>query len=401
MAISRLRAIPNVVIALGVVSFLTDLSSEMIYPLLPVFLTTVLGAGAVSLGVIEGVAEATASVLKVVSGLWADRVSRRKPLVVAGYGLAGAARPLMGLATGWLFVLVMRFTDRIGKGLRASPRDALIADSVDAANRGRAFGFQRAMDHAGAVLGPVVAAVLMSAAGLPLRTVFLLAGIPAALVIAVLLFAVHETPRARANSPAAPGLGHWRELGHDYHCYLLALLVFTLGNSTDAFILLRLTDGGVPPAGVALLWSVHHVIKMTASYFGGSLSDRAGRKRVVLAGWLLYALVYFAFALFDGVGPLIAIFLVYGLYFGLTEPVERAWAVDLVKPGRVGAALGYYHGAVGIAALPASVLFGLMWKTVGASAAFAAGAAFALTAALLLLRVPDGHPCGASFRPSA
>jgi len=401
MTHSRFRAIPGVVIALGAVSFLTDLSSEMIYPLLPVFLTTVLGAGAISLGIIEGIAEATASVLKVLSGLWADRVARRKPLVLAGYTLASIARPLIGLATGWPFVLAMRFTDRIGKGLRSSPRDALIADSVDPANRGRAFGFQRAMDHAGAVLGPIVAALLMSAAGLPLRTVFLLAGIPAALVIIVLIFGVHETPRARTAAPGpdtsradsgALRAGSWHDLGPGYHRYLFALLVFTLGNSTDAFILLRLTEGGVSAPGIALLWSLHHIVKMTASYFGGSLSDRAGRKRLVLAGWLLYALVYLGFGVCDGVIPLIGLFLVYGIYFGLTEPVERAWAVDLVPRQRTGAALGYYHGAVGIAALPASVLFGFIWKTLGAPAAFTTGALLAFTAALLLTRVPSPNP---------
>jgi MFS family permease len=365
------------------------MSSEMIYPLLPVFLSTVLGAGVISIGIIEGVAETTASILKVVSGIWADRVSRRKPLVVFGYTLAGMARPLIGLATGWTFVLVMRFIDRVGKGFRTSPRDALIADAVSPATRGAAYGFQRAMDHAGAVMGPLVAAGLMMMAGLSLRSVFLFAALPAAIVIVVLIVGIRESPRAREKAPESPRIGHFAELGRGFHLYLLALLIFTLGNSSDAFILLRLSDSGVPAAWVALLWSAHHVIKMTSAYLGGSLSDRIGRKRVVLAGWALYGLVYIAFAAFSSVAALIVIFLVYGLYFGLTEPTERAWVIDMVPGFRRGAALGYYHGTVGIAALPASLIFGWIWKQFGAHAAFGTGAVLALVAAFLLARVPD------------
>jgi len=381
--------LPTVVVALGLASFLTDMSSEMIYPLLPVFLTTVLGAGAISLGVIEGVAETTASLLKLFSGIWSDRVSRRKPFVVAGYGLAGLARPLIGLATGWLFVLAMRFTDRIGKGLRTSPRDALIADAVPPANRGAAFGFQRAMDHAGAVAGPLVAAVLMTAAGLSLRQVFLLAFIPAAAVILVLVLGVREKALAPPAREKQPILGRWGQLGPSIHAYLLSLLIFTLGNSTDAFILLLLTSAGMPVYGIPLIWALHHVVKMVSSWLGGGLSDRIGRKRIVLAGWALYGLVYLAFAVFDSLAALVIIFLVYGLYYGLTEPVERAWMADLAPKTRVGEAMGYYHATVGLGALPASVLFGLIWNSFGASAAFTLGALLALAAAILLTRVEE------------
>jgi len=212
--------------------------------------------------------------------------------VVAGYGLAGLARPLIGLATGWLFVLAMRFTDRIGKGLRTSPRDALIADAVPPANRGAAFGFQRAMDHAGAVAGPLVAAVLMTAAGLSLRQVFLLAFIPAAAVILVLVLGVREKALAPPAREKQPILGRWGQLGPSIHAYLLSLLIFTLGNSTDAFILLLLTSAGMPVYGIPLIWALHHVVKMVSSWLGGGLSDRIGRKRIVLAGWALYGLVY-------------------------------------------------------------------------------------------------------------
>lgn len=384
---AKAARLPGIVIALGTASFFTDMSSEMIYPLLPVFLTTVLGAGAVSLGLIEGMAETTASFLKLFSGIWSDRVSRRKPFVVVGYGLAGLARPLIGLATGWSFVLAMRFTDRVGKGLRTSPRDALIAEAVPAERRGAAFGFQRAMDHAGAVMGPLAAAVLLTLGGVSLRHVFLLAFLPAAAVIVVLVFGVRETAPAPGAPTTRPVPGKWRDLGKPVHLYLAAMLVFTLGNSTDAFILLRLTEAGMPVYGISLAWAAHHLVKMFSAYMGGGLSDRWGRKRIVLAGWMLYGLVYLAFAFMDGLIPLVAVFLIYGIYFGLTEPVERAWIVDMAPPDSVASALGYYHGTVGLGALPASVLFGYIWKIFGAPAAFVTGAAFALAAAVLLLKV--------------
>ncbi|OQB42535.1 MAG: drug efflux system protein MdtG [Candidatus Hydrogenedentes bacterium ADurb.Bin179] len=376
--------LPSVFIALGITSFLTDMSSEMIYPLLPVFLTTVLGAGAVSLGIIEGIAETTASFLKLLSGIWSDRATRRKPFVLFGYGLAGLARPLIGIASGWGFVLVMRFTDRIGKGLRTAPRDALIVDAVPITHRGTAFGFQRALDHAGAVTGPVLAAILLMVGGVSVRHVFLLAFLPAIAVLFVLTFGVREVPKEPPKTGKQPILGHWRELGSSIHLYLLALLVFTLGNSTDAFILLHLNNAGMPLYGVSLVWAAHHVIKMISSWYGGALSDRMGRKRIVLTGWTLYSVVYLAFALSAELVPLIIIFLVYGIYYGLTEPVERAWIADMAPRQQVGAALGFYHAAIGLGALPASVLFGWVWNLFGAPIAFIMGATLAFTASLLL-----------------
>jgi MFS family permease len=381
------RGLPSAVIALGVVSFFTDVSSEMIYPLLPLFLTAVLGAGPAALGVIEGVAESAAALLKAVSGRWSDRARRRKPLILAGYCLAGVVRPLIGLAGSWPAVLGLRFADRIGKGLRTSPRDALIADVTPVERRGEAFGVQRAFDHAGAVVGPLIAAALLGWAALSLRAVFLLAAIPAVVVIAVLLFAVHEPPRP--TPAAAPdGRANSEPFGARFGLLLGAVVVFTLGNSTDAFLLLRLADAGVAPARVALLWSAFHVVKAAATWLGGRLSDRLGRRPMVMAGWLLYAAVYLAFATVSRPTTLVVVFLAYGLYFGLTEPVERAWVVDLAPPSRRGAALGLYHGAVGLAALPASVLFGLLWQRFGAPVAFSFGAAAALAATLLLLGVP-------------
>lgn len=377
--------IPRTVVALGVVSLLTDLSSEMIYPLLPIFLASVLGAGALALGLIEGVAESTAALLKVASGIWSDRTRRRKPLIVAGYSLSGMMRPLIGLAVAWPAVLALRFADRVGKGLRTSPRDALIADVTDERARGTAYGFHRAMDHAGAVLGPLIAAVLLTAAGLPLRHVFLLSAIPAVAVLVVLLLSVKEPPIHQAETPVMPKLlAPWGELGTDYRRLLIAVLIFTLGNSTDAFLLLRLSETGVSAAGIALLWSAHHVVKMAANYFGGRLSDRVGPRAMILVGWLFYAAIYLTFGWLNSALWLIAVFLAYGIYFGLVEPAERAWVASLVPPHLRGTAFGWYHCAIGLAALPASVVFGLLWQQWGAAVAFSAGAALATLAALLL-----------------
>lgn len=382
--------IPRTVIALGMVSLLTDLSSEMLYPLLPIFLVSVLGAGAMALGLIEGVAESTAALLKVASGVWTDRTQRRKPLVVAGYGLSGMMRPLIGLATGWPVVLALRFADRVGKGLRTSPRDALIADVTDASTRGTVYGFHRAMDHAGAVLGPLVAAMLLNVAGLPLRQVFLLSAIPAFAVLMVLWLGVKELPVHHKSHPGESTLLiSWSALGPEYRKLLIAVLVFTLGNSTDAFLLLRLSKAGVPVSGIALLWSVHHMVKMTATYFGGRLSDRTGPRTMILTGWLLYAAIYLTFGWLNSAPWLIAVFLAYGVYFGLVEPAERAWVANLVPSHLRGTAFGWYHCAIGLAALPASVVFGLLWQQWGTAVAFSTGAVLAALATLLLPKARD------------
>jgi MFS family permease len=380
-----MNSLPRTVIALGVVSFFTDFSSEMIYPLLPVFLSTVLGAGALALGVVEGVAESTAALLKVLSGVWTDKISRRKPFIVAGYGLAGLVRPLIGLAQVWPVVLALRFTDRIGKGLRTSPRDALIADVTVPAQRGAAYGLHRAMDHAGAVVGPLAATALMGLAGLPMRTVFLLAAIPAAVVMAVIFLSVKEQPRT--DKPAEvqdKPRSTWRDLNAGYRRYLGILLLFTLGNSTDAFLLLRLSYAGVATVWIPTLWAVHHAVKMLAAWLFGRASDRLGYRRMIAVGWIVYALVYFGFAKVNSTAGLVAIFLAYGLYFGLTEPAEKALVSRLVPADLRGTAFGWYHGVIGLGALPASLLFGLLWRSFGAAAAFSLGAGLALTAAALL-----------------
>jgi MFS family permease len=383
---SRPRLGRNVLI-LAAVSLLTDVASEMAYPLLPVFLSTVLGASAMSVGAIEGAAESVAALLRLASGWWSDRMARRKPLVVLGYALASAAKPLVGLARSAGQVLAIRVADRVGKGIRTSPRDALIADSVDPAIRGRAFGFHRAGDNLGAVIGPLVAFALLRWEGVDLRTVFLLTAIPAALSVALLLFGLREAPRKAP--PPAVRLDLRVALPRRFWGYLAAVLLFTLGNSTDAFLLLRANQLGVATALVPILWALLNLVKSLSSVPAGALSDRVGRKPLILAGWLLYAAVYLAFGRAHAPWQAWALFAVYGLFFGLTEGVEKALVADLVPADRRGAAFGFYNLTIGVGALPASLLFGALWDRRGAPAAFAFGAALALLAAVgLALAVP-------------
>ena len=386
--ISTMR-LPKTVLILGLVSFFTDLSSEMIYPLLPLFLSSVLGSGAVALGVIEGFAESTASIFKLLSGIWADRCRRRKPFILCGYGISGMVRPMIGLATVWPVVLGIRFVDRLGKGLRTSPRDALIADAVSIDQRGEAYGFHRAMDHAGAVVGPLAAAALLGIGGMNLRLVFIFSIVPALIVVGLVIFGIKEPGRIEADTleSTVSYKGHWQSLGKDFKWMLAAILVFTLGNSSDAFILLHLSKTGLPSAWIAVLWSAHHVVKMASTYTGGRVSDRFGRRKPVICGWLIYGVIYFLFGMTENFSLQVLAFLAYGLYFGFTEPSEKAWVADLVPPHLRGTAFGYYHMVVGLGALPASLFFGFLWQRWGVSTAFITGALLAAAASLLLFLI--------------
>jgi MFS family permease len=376
------KGITGNILILGLVSFLTDFSSEMIYPLLPVFLTAVLGAGPAVLGVIEGVAESTASLLKLVSGIMSDRMSDRKRLVLSGYGISSFARPLIAAATGPLAVLVIRFADRVGKGIRTSPRDALIADSVDPSIRGKAYGFHRSMDHAGAIAGPLVASALLAFLVSNMRTVFWLAAIPGILAVVLIAFKVKEVERRKGPSNGTfLGLFPRGRL----RGYILILFIFTLGNSSDAFLLLRAGRLGVSPVVIPLLWAYFHVVKMFSTMPFGALSDRIGRRKIIMAGWGVYALTYVGFGYATTEIHVWLLFTLYGLFYGLTEGTEKAFLVDIANPEERGSAFGWYNFAIGIGALPASLLFGLIWQEIGPKAAFGFGAGLATLAALLLL----------------
>lgn len=377
--------------ALGAVSLLTDVASEMIYPLLPIFLTTTLGASATFLGAIEGVAESTSSLLKLASGWWADRVRQKKPLVVAGYLLSALARPLLAFAAVPWHALAVRMTDRTGKGIRTSPRDALLADSSDPAQRGRAYGFHRAMDNVGAVLGPLLAWLLYEMAQVPMRSVFLWSAVPGVLAIVVLMVFVRERRIAPAAAPAADpavvSADRSTPLGSTFWRYLAVVFVFTLGASSDAFLLVRAQQLGVPVMLIPILYAMLNLVKALSSTTGGALSDRYGRRPLIVSGWALYAAVYLGFAFATAAWQAWALFLVYGLFFGLTEGAEKALVADLVPAARRGTAFGWFNFAIGIAALPASLIFGIVWDRIGPAMAFTMGAALAAVATVGLLAV--------------
>jgi MFS family permease len=354
----------------------------MVFPLLPLFLTRTLGAGVGFVGLVEGVAEATASLLKLTSGWLSDRLRRRKVLVVCGYSLSSLTRPLMAMALLPSHVLGIRFLDRIGKGIRTSPRDALIADSTPADGRGAAFGFHRAMDHLGAVVGPILAFLLLPLAGGDYRAIFWWASIPAALCVLVLLASVREV--SAQGPPARLPLLTLRPYDRQFKSFLCIVALFTLGNSSDAFLLLRARQAGVEDMAVPLLWAALHVVKSTSSFAAGILSDRIGRRRAIIAGWLVYAGVYAGFAVAGSGWQFWGLFLVYGLYFGFTEGVEKALVADLTPAAARASAYGIYHTAIGVMALPASLLTGWFWQWFGAGVAFGTGAVLAAAAAVLL-----------------
>jgi MFS family permease len=395
----RYRRLPRNVTAIGLVSLLNDASSEIIYPLLPVFLTVGLGASARALGMIEGLAESMASLLKLFAGYFSDRVGKRKWFVVGGYALASLTRPFLGFAGNWQQVLAIRLTDRVGKGVRTAPRDAMIADAVTIEQRGIAFGFHRAMDHAGAVIGPIVGYVLVmllvANSEVPTArefvTIFLVASVPAILAVLVAIFFMRESQVPKVEKTTPPKLS-LRGFDSNFKKFLLILALFTLSNSSDGFLILRAQETGVSIALIPLLWAAHHATKVLSSLFGGDLSDRLGRKRLIVSGWVLYAAVYAGFAFVTQEVSVWILFLVYGIYFGLVEGAEKALVADLVRPEQRGTAYGLYNLAFGITVFPASLLMGMIWDWKGPATAFLISAALGATAAAMLLLFVRPHP---------
>jgi MFS family permease len=406
------------VLALGLVSLFTDLSSEMMNPLLPIFIAGLvpLGLAPVYVGLMEGVAETTASLLKLVSGRLSDYLGRRKMLVVAGYGLSTLARPLMALAglvgTAWAGgqVVGLKFLDRAGKGVRTSPRDALISDSIGPETRGLAFSFTRAMDHAGAVGGSLLAIVILfaflgyglwrSGTAKPtleemtaLRWVFALALIPGLLAVTALLWGVREIvpKQADGHSPGGRMSGTWRQLPTRFYAFVGIVVLFTLGNSSDMFLLLYAWEKfGLGLVAVIGLWIALHLSKIVFSFPGGFLADRIGRRPMILAGWTMYALVYLGFSQAEVQWQFWALFLAYGFYYGMSEGAEKALVADFAPAEARGTGYGIYNGAIGIAALPGSLLFGVFWAMIGPGWAFGIGAGLAGLAAVLLTALVAG-----------
>ncbi|GIV58219.1 MAG: MFS transporter [Rhodothermaceae bacterium] len=377
------RFLPRTVVVLGLVSFFNDIASEMITPVLPLFLTATLGAGPAVVGLIEGVAEATASLLKLAAGRWVDRHGRHKALVLGGYGVSNAARPLIGLATGWGAVLLFRFLDRVGKGIRTAPRDALIAAAVEPGSRGRAFGFHRAMDHAGATVGPLAAFVLLQA-GVGLRDVFLLSVIPGVVLMALLWRGIPADRPVAAPAPL-PRLA-WRALDRRLRALVVAAGGLALAAAPDAFLVLWASARGVELAWVPLLWAVAHGVRSLLAGVGGELSDRRGRLPVVLIGWgaRVAMLVALALAPVSLVGAW-ALFLAYAATTAFTEGAERALIGDAAAEGEKATAFGLYHMLAGLLALPGALLFGVLWERLGMAVAFLVSAALTTLAAGTLL----------------
>ncbi|MFN2531909.1 MAG: MFS transporter [Pyrinomonadaceae bacterium] len=402
----RYRALPRNIFAISLVSLLNDASSEIIYPLLPIFLTSTLGASARAIGLIEGVAESVSSLLKLLAGYASDRWGHRKSLVVFGYALAGMVRPFLAFATGWRQVLVIRLADRVGKGVRTAPRDAMIADAVEMEQRGIAFGFHRAMDHGGAMIGPLIGYLLMALfvanrndpTGFEFARVFLLASIPALAAVLVAMFFMRES-HLHAAAPVPDGVSNLSLKGFDsnFKRFLLILALFTLSNSSDSFLILRARLAGVSVGSTLLLWSAHHCTKVVSSLFGGDLSDRLGRKRLIIAGWILYAAVYAGFGFATQKIAVWILFLIYGVYFGLAEGAEKALVADLVLPEQRGTAYGLYNLAFGVTVLPASLLMGIFWDWQGPATAFAVSATMGATAAILLWLFVRARPSNHSI----
>lgn len=386
---SALRGLPRTVWLIGLISLVNDSASEMLYPLVPLYLSTVLMAGPRALGVIEGIAEATASLLKLFSGVVVDRTKRSKPWVVFGYGLAGVGRPMIAFVASWPWLLAIRFADRVGKGLRSSPRDALLAASVDASRRGLVFGLHRAMDNAGAVIGPLLAALLL-AAHMPLRDIFLWSALPALLCLA-LAFCLREPQMGEAvrHRPF-----DWRlnDMPPMFKRYLLVVALFTLGNSSNMFLLLRAKELGVPEAHIPLLWAAVSAVAMLGATPLSALSDRVGRIRLLIGGYMAYGVFYISLGLLanDSIF-LFALFAFYGLFMAATEGVEKALVADIAPAGLRGTAFGWFNLTAGLFLLPASMLFGWLYQLVSPLAAFGFSGGCALLAACLLWCWVDGQ----------
>ena len=382
---------PNVFF-LGLVSLLTDISSEMIFTLVPLFLSNVLGAGATVVGLVGGLSEGTDAILRIFSGWFSDRIGKRKSLALLGYSLSTVVKPFMVLASSCGAVLAIRFGDRVGKGIRTSPRDALVADSVSARERGKGFGLHRAMDTLGAVLGLTVAAAIIysvqgGALGLGLKTyrwLVVVGVVPAVVAVAVLAIFVREPPSPPSPTRDSPRKFAWNRLtaGFDtrFKLFLALMAVFTLGNSSDFFVILRAQSLGSSLVHLVLMLVLFNVTYAAVSLPAGALSDKVGRRRVISLGWTIYCLVYLGFALASSLWQVWLLFATYGIYYGVVEGVARAFVADLVPEGKRGVAYGLYHGVVGLALLAASLIAGWLWDSVGPASPFFLGAGLAFLA---------------------
>ena len=365
----------------GLTSFLTDTSVKMVYSVMPMFLLSI-GASKTSLALIEGIAESTASLVKALSGFWSDRIGRNKPFMLAGYGLSALIIPLYTLVVSPIQVLLLRFIERFGKGIRTAPRDSLIAGSIVKGDSGRSFGLQKAMDNSGAIAGPLIAFLMLSAIPGNYRLIFLVAGIPALLAIAVIAFGIKEAGKQKHELFKR---FHFRDFPPKYWFFLAIVFIFTLGNSTDALLLVKANEAGLKVAFIPLVFLLTNAVSVAASIPVGSLADRIGKEKILITGFLIYAVVYFGFGFSEGKGALVALFALYGLYSAATDGIQKAFISDSIDSNRKGTGLGIYNGLLGITLLPASLIAGVLYDKVNSSVPFYFGAVTALISAILML----------------
>ncbi len=371
----------NVFVA-GLVSFFMDVSSEMIYPLVPLFLANVLGVNKSVIGLIEGIAESTASLLKVFSGWFSDRIGNRKWLMAAGYGISTFSRPIVALATGWHQVMGSRFIDRFGKGVRTAPRDAIIAESSEKTHLGRAFGFHRSMDTMGAVVGPALAFFLLGLFSNNYRWLFWLSMIPGVIAVLLIIFFITEKKRTPAAYPERPKLT-LRHFDWKFKLFVAIATLFAIGNSSDVFLILRAQQAGIPAIMIPVVYLLFNLIYSLSAIPAGAAADRFGKKRVILLGFVLFAILYYGFAVAGDAGTIWVLFAFYGLFMGLTEGIQKAFLATIIPQDFKATAFGVFNTAVGIAALPASLIGGWLWDHISPSATFYFGATTAGLSAVL------------------
>ena len=383
----KLLGLPRNVVALGMVSLFMDISSEMIYPLIPLFLNNVLLASKTYIGLIEGVAESTASVLKVFSGWLSDKLGKRKSIILWGYGISVFSRPILAIATSWLGVLTYRFTDRLGKGVRTAPRDAIIADSTESGSLGKAFGFHRSMDTVGAVIGPALAFLILALPGGRFQTVFWISMIPGFFALACIAIFVNDVKRqTHANIETAfLSSVSFGRLERNFKAFLTVVTIFTLGKTSEAFLILRVQELGVAVAAIPLLYLSFNGVSALLSTPLGIMADRIGKRRMVLASYVFFAVIFlgFAFATSQLHGWLL--FFAFGVFVAMNEGVQRAYVATMIEPEIMATGYGIYHTIVGLAALPSSIIGGALWEHFGPQALFFYGAAMALIASLLFV----------------
>ncbi|HET9570011.1 MAG TPA: MFS transporter [Bacteroidales bacterium] len=376
-----MKRISKNILYTGLTSFLTDTSTKMVYSVMPMFLMSI-GASKTSLAVIEGIAESTAALIKTFSGFWSDKIGRNKPFMLIGYGLSSLIMPFYSFVANPLQVLYLRFAERVGKGIRTAPRDSLIAGSVTNGETGTAFGIQKAMDNMGAIVGPILAFLLLLLLPNNYRIIFLLAGIPAVFGVFVLFFGVKEAKKVRTAPISWSGL---KSFPKRYYAFLAVIFVFTLGNSTDALLLVKANEIGVKVALIPLVYLLTSVVSVVLAVPMGILSDKIGKEKMLAAGYLLYAFVYFGFGWSTDMRAIMGLFAIYGLYSAMTDGTQKAFVSDLVESDKKGTGLGIYNALIGLTLLPASLLAGILYDKVNANVPFYFGGAMSLLAATMIL----------------